>query len=83
LIIVTLDVHPDWRRRGIGRLLLRRIHAELATEGIENVFLHVAVENLGAQRLYIAEGYQAGRMARDYYGTHADARRMRRELTTP
>jgi mycothiol synthase len=65
-------VHPDWRRRGIGRALFRwnerrareRAAAESDFAGPRAVFATWASEfEPGAQRLYAAEGYQVVRYA--------------------
>lgn len=61
-------VHPDYRNRGIGTLLLRmaevraRQHIRLASPG-QRVVLQGLINgaNKGAQRLFEREGYQAGR----------------------
>jgi ribosomal-protein-alanine N-acetyltransferase len=50
--ITTFGVHPDHRRRGIGRLLLLRL-AEAALElGSARMTLEVRVSNEAAQALY-------------------------------
>ena len=78
--IVTLDVHPEHRRRGLGRALLRHLHAVLRSAATREVTLQVAEDNGGAQRLYAAEGYAAVGVARGYYGGGRDAVLMRLEL---
>ena len=71
--IVTLDVHPGYRRIGLGRRLLQLLEKEAENKGIEYIFLHVAVENQPAIRLYRQEDFQEiGRRTR-YYGTIGDA----------
>ncbi len=61
-------VHPAYRNRGIGTLLLRlveiraRQHIRLARPGVRVVLrCLVSKENEGAQRLFEREGYQPGR----------------------
>jgi ribosomal protein S18 acetylase RimI-like enzyme len=63
-----LCVHPDYRNRGIGTLLLRMVevrarqHVRLARPE-QRVVLQGLINNAnkGAQRLFEREGYQAGR----------------------
>ena len=65
-ISTYICVHPEYRNRGIGTLLLRmaevraRQHARLACSG-QRVILQglVASANEGAHRLFEREGYQA------------------------
>ena len=75
--IVTLDVHPGHRRRGLGRALLRHLHAALRRSGTREVTLQVAEDNVGAQELYRDEGYAAVGVTRSYYGSRRDAVLMR------
>ncbi|MHB0970078.1 MAG: GNAT family N-acetyltransferase [Thermoanaerobaculia bacterium] len=55
--IVTIDVHPDARRLGIARELMRRAEESLATRGASIAFLEVDCDNSGALALYREFGY--------------------------
>jgi mycothiol synthase len=64
-------VHPDWRRRGIGRAMLRHNQRRLATIAANQPFdgrrWYVTWAREGeaeAQRLYAAEGYRVVRLYR-------------------
>jgi ribosomal protein S18 acetylase RimI-like enzyme len=50
-------VDPDWRGRGIGRDVLRRVCRRLRDEGVRRVGLEVAVENDHALGLYTSLGF--------------------------
>ncbi len=76
--IVTLDVHPRWRRRGLGRQLLRMAGAEAMVRGARRVRLHVATDNVAALALYRAEGYRVTALVQDYYGSGRNALAMLR-----
>lgn len=55
--IGTLGVRPRWRRRGLGRALLRAAFRELYDRGVRRVGLGVDAENpTGALRLYERDG---------------------------
>lgn len=61
--ILTLAVHPDARRRGLGRRLLALLEASLP--GAEEIFLEVAETNAAARALYAQSGYrEVGRRPR-------------------
>ena len=75
--IVTLDVHPSWRRRGLGRELLRLARAGAATRGVCRVRLHVATDNAAALALYRGAGYRVAALVPDYYGPGRNAWAMR------
>ncbi|MBR7833873.1 GNAT family N-acetyltransferase [Actinospica durhamensis] len=53
---LAMGVCGPWRRRGIGRALLRRLLADAAGRGITRVSLSVGPGN-AAQRLYASEGF--------------------------
>lgn len=62
--IMTIGVHPDYQRRGLGRALLE------ACEGLlpdEEVFLTVRESNFRAQRIYRLAGYQPVTTRPGYY----------------
>jgi ribosomal-protein-alanine N-acetyltransferase len=70
--VLTIAVHPDARRFGVGRALLTAALAEAARRGAETVFLEVAETNAPARALYAALAFAPfGRRPR-YYGA-ADA----------
>jgi ribosomal protein S18 acetylase RimI-like enzyme len=56
-IIANVAVHPDWRRRGIARDLMRLSMDHLVTHGASTVLLQVKEHNDGAQALYRALGF--------------------------
>ena len=78
--VTTFGVHPDHRRRGVGRRLLLRL-AEMAIElGTARLTLEVRVSNAPAQALYRSFGFQvAGRRIAYYSDDGEDALVM----TTP
>ena len=72
--VTTFGVHPDHRRRGVGRRLLLRL-AELAIElGTARMTLEVRVSNAAAQALYRSFGFRvAGRRIAYYSDDGEDA----------
>lgn len=67
-VTTFLCVHPGYRQRGIGTLLLRMVevrarqHVRLAPDGARVVLRGVVSKaNAGARRLFEQEGYAAGR----------------------
>ena len=63
--ILTLGVHPEFRRRGTGRAMLAHILHERGAEGV--VFLDVAEDNHAAQRLYESCGFKVFSRRSGYY----------------
>ena len=79
--ILTLAVHPEKRRAGIGGALLRAAMDRVWAAGAATMFLEVAVTNAPAQALYRAHGFQNAGMRRRYYADGGDALVLRCTLS--
>jgi ribosomal-protein-alanine N-acetyltransferase len=79
-LIVTVDVHPDHRRRGVGRMLLRAGETKLREWGVTGAVLTVGTKNVPAQRLYEREGYVLYRRIPGYYESGDDALEMHKRI---
>jgi len=74
--VVTLDVHPSFRRRGLGRLLIESLLERFTAAGADRAVLEVDVRNGGAIAFYRVLGFrESGRLA-SYYGPGLDAFEM-------
>jgi [ribosomal protein S18]-alanine N-acetyltransferase len=78
--IITIDVAPEFRRRGIGRLLMDHVEARLRNEGANWLQLEVAVNNFEAQTFYTGLGFEAMGRIRGYYHGGLDAIVMQKAL---
>lgn len=67
LHITNIAVHPDLRRRGIGRLLLGRMLDDARQRGLRLVVLEVRPSNVEALRLYEGFGFRVVDRRRGYY----------------
>lgn len=65
--IQTIEVLPEYRRRGVGLELLRRIEASASVRGASFIWLHVDAENENALRLYRSNGYECRGREANYY----------------
>jgi ribosomal-protein-alanine N-acetyltransferase len=65
--ISTIAAHRDWRRRGIGELLLVVMIDHAAEIGASVVTLEVRVSNLPAQMLYRKYDFEVAGRRRHYY----------------
>jgi ribosomal-protein-alanine N-acetyltransferase len=63
--IISIAVHPESRRRGIGRRLVERA---LKASHTSKVWAEVRKSNQGAQAFYHELGFQVIGMVPDYYG---------------
>ena len=79
--ITNLAVHPEWRRRGVGRRLLALAMAEGTARGVTLAFLEVRPTNAQALKLYESLGFQViGRRTGYYFDTGEDALVMEARL---
>ena len=78
--IASLAVHPDYRRRGVGDALMRRMLRELRTAGVRRVELMVRTGNTAGARLYRLLGFRRVRMLRRYYEDGGDGVVMVRRI---
>lgn len=66
--ILSVIVADAWRRRGVGRALVKAALEDEARDKITRVaLLEVRRQNLPAVRLYRSLGFVATRLRRDYY----------------
>ena len=79
---MNLAVAPEWRKKGIGRALMKALIAQLHNRGITALFLEVRVGNIPAQNLYRGlEFVEVGRRPKYYVNPTEDALILRKELT--
>ena len=81
LQILNVATHPDWRRRGIGRLLVEAALDEARDESITRVTLEVRRYNTPAIALYERLGFRRVGERRNYYGAGEDAVLMEKDVT--
>jgi ribosomal-protein-alanine N-acetyltransferase len=66
--IVTLDVAPECRQRGLARRLMREVEATAMAAGVRWMQLHVFTGNAGAIRFYERMGYEHVSTQKNFYG---------------
>jgi len=67
LHIATLAVHPDYRRQGIGRLILTEALQDGYRAGTRYALLEVRAGNEAAQNLYRKFGFKTVGLRPKYY----------------
>lgn len=77
--VVTLDVHPTFRRRGLGRRLIEWVLDRSAASGAKRAVLEVDVRNSGAIAFYRVLGFRESGRLPSYYGPGLDAFEMVKE----
>jgi len=78
--IVSLAVHPDYRRRGVGAALLRRTLKRLSGTGVRRAELMVRTGNRAGAQLYRTFGFRRVRTVARYYEDGGDGFLMARAI---
>ncbi len=79
--INNVAVHPDYRGRGISKLLMNTLIEMAASEGAKQMYLEVRSSNSVAQGLYRGLGFKMIGLRSGYYiDTDEDAIVMMKEL---
>jgi ribosomal-protein-alanine N-acetyltransferase len=70
--LVTIAVHPDYRGRGLGELMLLGVLDLAAGIRASTVFLEVRVSNVAAKRMYDKYGFILSRVRKAYYSDNGE-----------
>lgn len=65
--VTTIAVHPDYRRKYLGEILLINIIEKSLQRNAKWLTLEVRISNLGAQKLYYKYGFSSLGLRRKYY----------------
>ena len=64
--LLNFAVHPDYRRRGVGRQMVQKIKYKLGSRR-QKVTLETSEYSLGAQLFWRAVGFKATSILKDFY----------------
>lgn len=65
--VTTIAVHPEYRGRYLGKVLLEELMARAVALGADKITLEVRPSNLVAQRLYRRVGFVPAGLRKGYY----------------
>ncbi|MBW1804890.1 MAG: GNAT family N-acetyltransferase [Deltaproteobacteria bacterium] len=77
--LLALAVDPKKHRQGIGGILLREMEVKANELKIRRIFLHTAIENQPARKLFTCHGYKPWEIKQSFYPAGQDAVVMSRE----
>jgi ribosomal-protein-alanine N-acetyltransferase len=78
--ILTIDISPIYRRKGIAQKLLQEIEKIFKEKGVKACRLEVREDNIAALRLYQKFGYKKVAKLKNYYG-NAHGIYLKKDLT--
>jgi ribosomal protein S18 acetylase RimI-like enzyme len=78
--ILTIEVLPPERRRGVASELLRRVERSARTASASAIWLHVDQSNLSAIQLYEKQGYVSAGAEGHFYAADRPALLYRKDL---
>jgi len=78
--VYTLDVDDQFRRLGIGTVLIEALLKELGKAYCTRCFLEVKIDNGRAIPLYEKIGFEKCRIVPNYYSPGVDALKMKKSL---
>jgi len=79
--VLSVAVLPGWRRRGLGRALMRAADELARGRGSPEIRLEVGVMNAGAIEFYKRLGYKIDGVLPAYYSDREDAYTMHRPIS--
>lgn len=71
--VLNVATHPDWRRTGLARRMMKHAIQAGVARGAQLVTLEVRRSNVAAQRLYEELGFEAVDVRKRYYENNEDA----------
>jgi ribosomal-protein-alanine N-acetyltransferase len=65
--IMSIAVHPDYRKQGVGKLLLRKV-IMTRDKSVKLISLNVHIENMEAVKFYKNNRFIVDHIKKNYYG---------------
>ncbi len=65
--VTNIATHPDFRRRGFGRMAVEALLCEAKRRGLRSVFLEVRESNTPARSLYESMGFRSCGVRKNFY----------------
>jgi ribosomal-protein-alanine N-acetyltransferase len=78
--VYSLNVHPSYRRMGIGKLLMDTALGSLKERGFRKFTLETGINNMAARNLYESKGFSVDKILRNYYKNGDDALHFTKNL---
>ena len=70
--ITNIATHPEYRREGLGRMIVEALEREAKTLGLSELFLEVREQNVAARKLYSSCGWEEIGVRKNFYSKPTD-----------
>lgn len=81
--LITMDVLPQYRRKGFAAALLAEAERRMAERKVREMWLETATDNEAAIAFWLKHGYRKRGVREGYYPDGRDAFTMQKNLTEP
>ena len=78
--LTYLSIHPSYKRKGLGKKLLKEIFKQCESFAIEKIHLEVSDKNLDAVNFYRAFGFETIGIRKKYYKDGSNALLQEKKL---
>ena len=78
--LLAIAVAPERQGMGIGGILLKELEKKASDMNMQGLFLHTAIDNKVAQRLFKENGYKIRGTKKEFYPAGQDAIFMSKQL---
>ena len=78
--LTYLSIHPRFKRKGLGKKLLKEIFKQCQSFSIEKILLEVSEKNIAALNFYHSFGFQTTGIRKSYYKDGSNALLQEKKL---
>lgn len=78
--LLAIAVEEQWQGKRVGSVLLKELENMAQNKGISTVFLHTAIDNIRARRLFFHAGFRTWQVKKKFYPEGQDAIMMAKEI---
>tara|TARA_Y100001978_G_C23445119_1_gene314909 strand:- start:11 stop:451 length:441 start_codon:yes stop_codon:yes gene_type:complete len=78
--LIYISIHPKFKRKGLGKKLLKEIFKQCRIFAIEKIFLEVSDKNLDALNFYHSFGFKTTGIRKRYYKDGSNALLQEKKL---
>ena len=71
-LVMKIFVYPEFRRAGVGRIMMKELLKRFSLHGVRSISLTVSPSNMAALSLYESLGFSESGYTRNYFGEGED-----------